>query len=115
MEGPARSFPHCPVDGGAGSDLCFRQGNMVVGMEGKDWSDAFVECLAFVEIPLCLSIQYTVMTVRGKEGQQTRPDKGRLDIVRASGLLGQVQCMRSDKSSADMERGQDSGSGRYST
>lgn len=49
---------------------------MVVEVEGKDWSDAFVECLAFVEIPLCLNIQLLVMAVRGKEGQGTSLDKG---------------------------------------
>lgn len=32
---------------------------MVVGVEGKDWSDALVECLAFVEIPLCPNMQFT--------------------------------------------------------
>lgn len=87
---------------------------MVVGEEGKDWSDAFVECLAFVEILLCPNMQFKVMAVRRKEGQGTWPDKGRLDTVRASGLLGHIQCMGSDRSRAGMARGQDSGSGPYS-
>lgn len=87
----------------------------MVGVEGKDWSDAFAECLAFVDIPWCLNIQFIVMAVRGKEGQGTSLDKGRLDRVRASGLLGQAQCMGSDKSGTGMERRQDSGSGPYST
>lgn len=87
---------------------------MVVGVEGKYWSDAFVECLVFVEIPLCPNMQFPVMAVRRKEGQGTRPDKGRLDTVRASGLLGHVQCMGSDRSRAGVKRGQDSGSGPYS-
>lgn len=62
---------------------------------------------------LCPNVQFTVMVVREK-WQGKRPDKGRRDRVRASGLRGQVRCVGGDKHCAGKERRQSSGSGLYS-
>lgn len=66
MRGQARPVPHCPVGGGAGRDLRFRESNMVAGGAGGRMGGS-KEVLGLCRNPvLCLNVQFTVMAVREK-------------------------------------------------